>query len=330
MAEKEFTQGIDISTWQDDNSTPQRMDAEKSRDQGVKFVFIKSTERLGIDADFIWNWNSFKAAGILRGAYHFARPDVPARDQADFMWSVIKDDPGELPPVLDLEAPAIGTKSLGLSFVKAFLERLSILAGRPAILYTSNGFWNSIRDSANAIWALDYPLWIAWPLNISFPVVGIPPVAYTTTVLVPEPWKRKKVPFLIWQYSWVGGGKLYGAESKGLDLNVFNGSESELLAFANVAEIPDPGQPTDPGTPDPGQPPAQAGKMIGRVIADALNVRAGPPNRFGDLAAIVGDPLRKSAIVEIQDIGGNSVWVKIGEGRWAAMSVSSGKFIELI
>ena len=47
-------------------------------------------------------WTGAKAAGLLRGAYHFFRCNVDAKKQADYFIDFVKaaKDDGELPPVL--------------------------------------------------------------------------------------------------------------------------------------------------------------------------------------------------------------------------------------
>jgi GH25 family lysozyme M1 (1,4-beta-N-acetylmuramidase) len=47
--------GIDVSVWQDDNSTSQKMDFNKAKTAGARFVFIKVSERGGVDQDFLDN-----------------------------------------------------------------------------------------------------------------------------------------------------------------------------------------------------------------------------------------------------------------------------------
>ena len=69
--------GIDVSHWQDDKSTPRKIDFSKAKKAGAEFVFIKASERLTADADHAWNWDNAKSAGLLRGTYHFLRWDVP-------------------------------------------------------------------------------------------------------------------------------------------------------------------------------------------------------------------------------------------------------------
>ena len=100
------TLGIDCSHWQNDKSTPQKMDFQTAKESGAKFAFIKVSERGGIDQDFEYNWQAAKEAGIPRGGYHFLRWDLPATTQARVFCACLAGDPGELPPVADFEAPA--------------------------------------------------------------------------------------------------------------------------------------------------------------------------------------------------------------------------------
>ena len=62
------TLGIDVSKWQDDNSTPQRMDFKKAYDAGARFVFIKASQACWMDEDMLYNWKSAQDAGLLRSA----------------------------------------------------------------------------------------------------------------------------------------------------------------------------------------------------------------------------------------------------------------------
>jgi GH25 family lysozyme M1 (1,4-beta-N-acetylmuramidase) len=49
------------------------------------------------------------------------------------------------------------------------------------------------------------------------------------------PWGK----WTFWQYSSTGDGLAYGMESRGLDMDWFNGMEDELRVFANVgAPVP--------------------------------------------------------------------------------------------
>lgn len=228
---------IDISKWQDDDSTPQRFDFSKAVAQGVVGVGIKASERMGVDADFIWNWESAKKAGLYRMAYHFLRWDIAGATQANFFCDLLKDDPGELPPVADFEAPA---KTMSNGTIKYpsnallfdFLTTVQNRMGVVPMIYTSPGFWNSHGKVKGASyydekWAY-FPLWIAH-YNVDTPTV-------------PKPWKN----WAFWQYTVSPEGKKYGAESEGIDLDVYNGTLEEMIEQFNLEQHNE-----DPGTEVP-------------------------------------------------------------------------------
>jgi lysozyme len=125
---------------------------------GLTFAFIKATEGATLlDHAFASHWAQAKQAKVLRGAYHFFRPRLDAVAQAKFFLAQLG-DPGELPPVLDVEvadgvAPAQIATGVGtwLNFVSASVGRV--------IVYTSPAFWNArpaIPDIASTA-----DLWVA-------------------------------------------------------------------------------------------------------------------------------------------------------------------------
>tara|TARA_B100000683_G_C12168523_1_gene423236 strand:+ start:363 stop:605 length:243 start_codon:yes stop_codon:yes gene_type:complete len=64
--------GIDVSHHQG------AIDWAKVKAAGVHYCFMKSTEGSTFkDKRFDFNWNQAKAHGIIRGAYHFFRPNAP-------------------------------------------------------------------------------------------------------------------------------------------------------------------------------------------------------------------------------------------------------------
>lgn len=225
------TLGIDVSFWQDRNDTPQGVDWQKARSAGAVFAFIKASQDTWKDQDFDYNWSHAKAAGILRGAYHFYDYRRSPTTQAHYLANLLKDDPGELPPVLDLELyPAWGEakRSNLLANVQAFLitmkqegyDRVIFYSNPSMILYTLN----PIPD-----WLTKYPLWIAH-YGVSEPMAK-----------AVAPWGK----WTFWQYTDKGDGLAFGMESKGLDMDWFNGSEAELRAFAGLQAAPTPLELTD-------------------------------------------------------------------------------------
>ena len=215
--------GIDVSHWQDDKSTPQKMNFVKAQVMGAKFVFIKVSERAGMDEDFFYNWKSAKAAGLYRGGYHFLRWDISDLTQARIFGDLLRVDPGELPPICDFEAPPKDGKYPSNAMLSQFLEAVEAITGKKPMIYTSPGFWNSYGKNKttgkfDAFWS-NYPLWIAHYTTASTPIM-------------PEPWKSANKPWLFWQHSNTGDGLKFGAESKSIDLNWFNGSQTELQNLA--------------------------------------------------------------------------------------------------
>ena len=222
--------GIDVSKWQDKDSTPQMMDFHKSYSAGARFVFIKSSQASYADPDILMNWQNAKNAGLLRGAYHFLTWDVDPRKQAQYAWSIIQADPGELPPVCDFEwwntPPSNAYDKLWNYVVE--MERLS---GKKPIIYTGAYFWQAYGTQAD-VWE-NYPLWIAAYSNETY---------MTDLMKRLTPWDR----WHFWQYTSKGDGLLFGAESLDLDMNWFNGSMADLLAFAGIEEPQPKPAPCDP------------------------------------------------------------------------------------
>src|SRR5579863_2257526 len=99
--------GIDVSNW---NGT---ISWTKVAHAGYRFAIAKATEATNFeDSTYAANRSGSEAAGLVFGAYHFARPSgsslaavtKSAVAQADYFLAFATPQPGELPPVLDLEA----------------------------------------------------------------------------------------------------------------------------------------------------------------------------------------------------------------------------------
>ncbi len=216
--------GVDVSFWQDNNATPEQINFFKTRSAGANFVFVRCCQDIYPDPDFEYNWRQSKAAGLLRGAYHFLDYRVSAKRQVDFFIAQLRADPGELPPVLDIERhpqwalpPAANLHAM----VKVFVTELENAFGRKPLIYTNPAM---IQYSLNPVpaWMTEYPLWIAH-YGVSEPGRF-------------NPWRN----WVFWQYTDKGDGLQFGMESLGLDMNLFNGSEQELRTWAGVGTPPPP------------------------------------------------------------------------------------------
>lgn len=216
--------GIDVSYWDSGIDWP------KVRATGQRFMFAKATEGdFYADPTFAANWSGAKAAGLLRGAYHFFRCNVDPKKQAskfiDYVKSV-KDD-GELPPVLDLETPDGQTKDKIIARAKTWLDLVEAAFGKKPIIYSGQYFLQDYLSEAGGgppVWAKDYPLWLAqYPNNY---VEGSQP-------FLPRGWFK----WTFWQYS--EKGSVNGINAS-VDLNLFNGSLEELYKFAGAQIVTEP------------------------------------------------------------------------------------------
>lgn len=192
--------GIDISHYQGDIN----WNMLKQTRQGqfpISFIFMKATEGGDYSDDkFVANFDSARAHGFVRGAYHFYNPKTDANKQADFFIRSVKLEPGDLPPVLDIEKKGKDIKKLQAD-LKVWLRKVESHYGVKPIIYASYKFKTRyLNDSVFN----SYPYWIAH--------------YYVDSVRYDGDWK-------FWQHTDVG--TLPGIDEK-VDLNVFNGSLQEL------------------------------------------------------------------------------------------------------
>lgn len=214
LDQRTLTEGIDISNYQGDIDWP-RVVGEGGR----AFAIAKATEGTGfVDAKFTRNMSQGRSAGVIMGAYHFARPSASPTVTADALAEArhfVKTlhpwlDDGGLWPVLDLEdGSALGKAALS-SWSRTFLGEVKRLTTSAAILYTGRSYAQNYVEADLAA----YPLWIAVP--------NTTPGANTFDL---GPWTR----WTFQQYSWTG--QVPGITGD-VDLNVFSGDDVQLQAYA--------------------------------------------------------------------------------------------------
>ena len=192
--------GIDVSHYQGDINWKMLKQTRQGKFP-VQFIFIKATEGGDFSDDkFVANFDSAKAHGFIRGAYHFYNPKTDANKQADFFIRSVKLEPGDLPPVLDIEMKGKDMKKLQQD-LKIWLGKIENHYGVKPIIYASYKFKTKyLNDSIFNT----YPYWIAH--------------YYVDSVRYQGEWK-------FWQHTDVG--TLPGIDEK-VDLNVFNGSSADL------------------------------------------------------------------------------------------------------
>jgi lysozyme len=202
--------GPDVSGWQ--HTAPLSWPVVKA--SGQSFVFLKATEgRSFVNTYFTGDWAAARRAGLMRGAYHFARPSVGSGvTQARRFVAVAgtANQPGDLPPVLDLEVTG-GLKPAQLSaWTQQFLQEVNRLTGRTPMIYTYPAFWRQAMGNTTAF--TGYPLWIA---------------SYRPAPAVPA-WPRWR----FWQYT--ANGTVAGIAGHTVDMNRYNGDLGSLRRLANL------------------------------------------------------------------------------------------------
>lgn len=171
----------------------------------LQFAFIKATEGQGnVDRLFKRNWYKAREVGITRGAYHFFIATKSGKKQADNFIAQVTLEPGDLPPVLDVEQTyGVKVKDLKLR-VKEWLQVIENYYKVKPIIYTNVDFYkNYLGEEFDS-----YPLWVAHYLQPQKPRIA-------------RPWT-------FWQHSETG--RVNGIYNK-VDFNVFNG---DSLAFKNL------------------------------------------------------------------------------------------------
>lgn len=222
--------GVDVSKWQ------REMDWPKCAGAGAKFAFIRAGSIDNITGecytDYQFEANQEAAEYMPIGFYWYFRPNHNPKKQADYFCDLIRDKKFKLPPVMDLEtngdlSPGEVTNSAA-SFVLRIHENLNVMS----LLY-SRGEWlnnNTIPDEFMML--LD--LWIArytfkgkpWGNILPWPdLPRIKPRDY-------DEWK-------FWQWSADGNGRgaEFGASSKSIDLNRFNGDQAAFDKYIGAEPV---------------------------------------------------------------------------------------------
>ncbi|WP_030899588.1 lysozyme [Streptomyces sp. NRRL F-5126] len=205
------TEGVDVSSHQGS------VNWSALKGSGVKWAYVKATEgNYYKSTTFNQQYTGSYKAGLIRGSYHFATPDVSSgANQAEYFvahggaWSK---DGKTLPGVLDIEWNPYGASCYGLSksamvaWIKDFTTTYKARTGRDAVIYTATNWWKQCTGNYGGF-AKTNPLWVARYDSSPKPL--------------PAGWGFQT----IWQYT--STGATVGDHDK------FNGAMDRLRALAN-------------------------------------------------------------------------------------------------
>ena len=149
--------GIDVSEYQGRISWSYVDTIEKK--YPLHYVFIRATVgKDRPDRQFERNWLGAKENKMIRGAYHYYRPNENSIEQAELFISTVKLEKGDLPPVLDIEKlpknQSIANLKLGL---KRWLKAVEEHYGVKPIIYTGERYYDDFLKEEFS----DYLFWIA-------------------------------------------------------------------------------------------------------------------------------------------------------------------------
>lgn len=258
--------GIDISNWQSG------INMRAAKAQGVKFAIIKSSEGMSVDRTCDGFYQAAKKNGILRGVYHFARPDLgnSAIAEADYWVNNIKGYIHDALLVLDWER-----NETNVPWAKSFLDRVYARTGVRPVIYmnvsAANGAnWNSVIGDY-ALWCAGYPGNANYHDQMRFP--------YSL---------RYKWNVIIWQFSSSGsiGGK------RPVDLNIAWMTEAQWKKYAN------PGNTVKP-TPAPKPTPAKPILKIGSTGAEVKKLQRNMNRVFPAYSKLVVDGIYGNATANV-------------------------------
>ncbi|MGV9003485.1 GH25 family lysozyme [Flavobacterium sp.] len=171
----------------------------------LHFVFIRATAGSNkVDTQFVRNWSATKKHRLIRGAYHYYRPNENSIEQADNFIKTVRLQKGDLPPILDIEQmpknQSISKLKIGL---KRWLDRVEAHYKVKPMVYSGERYYEDFLKEEFS----DYSFWIA---NYNFFEENI------------------KDDWLFWQFT--EKAMVNGVYEK-VDLNIFNGTPIMLKQF---------------------------------------------------------------------------------------------------
>jgi lysozyme len=197
--------GIDVSYYQG------KVDWSTVASSGRSFAIVRLGDGWFRDPSFDTNWQAVANVGLYRGLYQFFRASQDPMEQAQMVIDAIGQlGPMDLPPAIDIETLDGERASTVVANAQKWIDAVTNALGRAPLVYIGQGFADQLGEPASLG---TNPLWVAnW--QVSCP-------------RMPSAWDG-------WQLWQTKVGTAAGVHGQ-VDLDVFNGTESDLAAFAGPA-----------------------------------------------------------------------------------------------
>ncbi|MFV5694984.1 glycoside hydrolase family 25 protein [Flavobacterium sp. LB3P122] len=152
----------------------------------LDFVFIRATVgKDRKDRQFNRNWLGAKENKMIRGAYHYYRPNENSLEQAALFIKTVTLRKGDLPPILDIEKlpknQSLDSLRVGL---KRWLKAVELHYGVKPIIYTGEKYYDDFlkEEFSNYLfWIANYNFyreeidddWLFWQFTEKASIPGI-------------------------------------------------------------------------------------------------------------------------------------------------------------
>ena len=149
--------GIDVSEYQGKISWSYVDSIENQ--YPLHFVFIRATAgNDAVDRRFKRNWEGAKKNKMIRGAYHYYRPNENSLEQAELFIKTVRLQKGDLPPVLDIEKLPKNQSMTNLKKgLRRWLQAIENHYKVKPIIYTGEKYYDDFLKEEFS----DYLFWIA-------------------------------------------------------------------------------------------------------------------------------------------------------------------------
>ncbi len=196
--------GIDVSYYQG------KPDWKKVAGSGLGFAITRINDGSFMDPEFAPNYKAIRDNGMVRGSYQFFRSGHDPVEEAKLtIQKVGKLEPGDLAPVLDVEATDGASASAMSAKIETWVKEVEKGTGRKPFIYSGRYFWD---DNVKSTALKDYPYWIPEYTSDKCPYLA-------------SAWKHWE----IWQYS--STGSVPGISGH-VDMNRLNGDALRLQDLA--------------------------------------------------------------------------------------------------
>ncbi|MEZ4854245.1 GH25 family lysozyme [Flavobacterium sp.] len=200
---KNHVAGIDVSQYQGKIHWDKLGTIEDNFD--IKFVIARATVgKNKVDNRFNENWQQIAKKNIIRGAYHYYRPNENSIAQANLFIKTVNLKKGDLPPILDIEklpkTQSLDSLKVGL---KRWLTAVEKHYNMKPIIYSGESYYNDFLKD-------DFPEYQFWIANYNF-------------------WRKEpENNWLLWQFT--EKAKINGIDGM-VDVNLLNGDFVRLVSL---------------------------------------------------------------------------------------------------